>query len=289
MAVNELYPMDMPTDESFLSSSRNLMIIATIFQQALAKYLKIYKKQLVPISFLEFYFKEIKNYEYMFRKQTKEFFDDFEKIQPNFEIVSAVYVHSYFSQCESMVTKGSEKYLVLKDNYINDFTSDMMSSSSKEIISCILNIKKITEHINSSDEVIPFYKSYENYMISELVRQNEFKMKYTGRNRVILNIYDDEEKPQTISAAKRAERLTSERINISTKKGKITKIVIPKLKLPTAYPKTTSFNRFNSKYAVKNFVSVSRMILLLNDLKINGVAYSNNFVEKRKALNEQHF
>ena len=44
MAVNELYPMDMPTDESFLSSSRNLMIIATIFQQALAKYLKIYKK-----------------------------------------------------------------------------------------------------------------------------------------------------------------------------------------------------------------------------------------------------
>ena len=287
MAINEIYSMDMPTDETFLSSSRNLMIIATVFQQALSKFVSTYKKQLVPISFLEFYFKEIKNYEYMFRKQTKEFFDDFEKVQPNFEIVSAVYIHSYFSQCSEIVTKGSEKYLVLKEHYVNDYTSEMISNSGKEIITCITNIKKITEHINSSDEVIPFYKSYENYMISELVRQNEFKAKYTGKNRVILNIYDDEEKPQTVAAAKRAERLTSERIDISTKRGKVTKIVIPKLKLPTSYPKTTTFNRYNSDYRARNFVSVSRMILLLNDLKVNGVAYSNNFVEKRKAINEE--
>ena len=263
------------------------MIIAIIFQQALAKHLDIYKKKEVPLSFIEFYFGEIKNYAYMFRKQTKEFFDDYETVKPNFEIISAIYIKSYFSQVSEMVNRGGEKFLVLKGSYINDYTNDMLSNSQRDIVQCITNLKKITEHINESDEVISFDKSYENYMISELVKKTEFKTKNTGKSRVILNIYDDEEKPQTIAATKRAERLVSERINLSNQKGRITKIVIPKLKLPTPYPKTTTFNRFNSKYSARNFISVSRMILILNDLKVNGVAYSNNFVEKRKAINEQ--
>lgn len=286
MVANQMYNIDMPTDETFLSSSRNIMVIATIFQQAIAKHVSVYKKKDVPLSFLEFYFSEIRNYEYMFRRQTKEFFNDFDIIKPNFEIISAIYLQSYFSQCTEMITKNGEKFLVLKNEYINDYTSDMINNSSRDIVQCITNIKKITEHINNSDEVIPFHKSYENYMIAEIVRKAEFQKKNTGKSRVILNIYDDEEKPQTVAAAKRAERLTCERINISTKRGKITKIVIPKLKLPTAYPKTVTFNRFNSDYRARNFVSASRMILILNDLKVNGVAYTDNFVEKRKAINE---
>ena len=98
------------------------------------------------------------------------------------------------------------------------------------------------------------------------------------------NVINNEENPQIISATKRAEKLTSERINISTKKGKVTKIIIPKLKLPTAYPKS-EFNRFNSRYHANNIVSASRQILILSDLKINGVAYSTNFVDKRKYAN----
>jgi len=286
MVANQMYNIDMPTDETFLSSSRNIMVIATIFQQAIIKHVSVYKKKDIPLSFLEFYFGEIRNYEYMFRKQTKEFFNDFDIIKPNFEIISAIYLQSYFSQCSEMVTKNGEKFLVLKSEYINDYTNDMLSSSSRDIVQCITNLKKITEHINNSDEIIPFHKSYENYMISEIIRKSEFQKKNTGKSRVILNIYDDEEKPQTIAATKRAERLTSERINISTKRGKVTKIVIPKLKLPTAYPKTVTFNRFNSDYHARNFVSASRMILILNDLKVNGVAYTDNFVEKRKAIND---
>ena len=104
----------------------------------------------------------------------------------------------------------------------------------------------------------------------------------------MLNIIDDTEKPRVTSAIKRGERLTSDRINISQQQGKITKLIIPRLKLPTSYPKTVNFSRFNSNYKAKNFVSTSRMILILNDLKINGVAYSNNFVEKRKVINEEN-
>ena len=122
-------------------------------------------------------------------------------------------------------------------------------------------------------------------MISEIVRKTEFKDKYSGKSKVILNVINNDEKTQIISATKRAERLTSERINISSKKGKVTKIIIPKLKLPSAYPKS-EFHRFNSKYHANNIVSASRQILILSDLKINGIAYSTNFVDKRKYVND---
>ncbi len=286
MIANQMYTIDLPSDETFLSSSKNIMIIATIFQQAISKHLSIYGKKEVPLSFIEFYIHEIRNYSYMFRKQTKDFFELYDRITPNFEIIANIYIKSYFSQVNSIKQKKNEKYLILNNNYINDLTDDMMSNSEKDIASAISNIMKITEHINHADEIIPFHENYENYMISQIIKRSEFVNKYNGKSKVILNIYNNSDSPQIISATKRAERLTSERLNISKQKGKITKIVIPKLKLPTAYPKTVTFNRFNSKFKARNFISASREILILNDLKINGVAYSSNFVEKRKAINE---
>ena len=286
MIANQMYNIVVPSDETFMSSSDNIMIISTIFQQAISKFLSIYEKKEVPLSFLEFYINEIRNYSYMFRRQTKEFFENFDRIKPKLDIMAEIYLKSYFSQAESIKHVHGEKFLVLKNDYILDYTADMMSSSSKDIVSSISNILKITEHINHSDEIIPFYKNYENYMISKLVRQEEFGNGYSGKSKVIMNIYNDEERPQIVSATKRAERLTSERVEVSKRRGKVTKLVIPKLKLPTAYPKTVTFNRYNSKFRASNFVSAPREILILNDLKINGVAYSSNFVEKRKAINE---
>ena len=144
---------------------------------------------------------------------------------------------------------------------------------------------KITEHINNSDEIVDYNKCYESFIIAKLIRATEFN-EYNGKSKVILNIFDNTESESTISAARKAERLTGERLNLSKQKGKVTKLVIPKLKLPTTYPKTTTFNRFNSEYHVRNFVSASRQILILNDLRINGVSYNESFVEKRRAMNE---
>lgn len=221
----------------------------------------------------------------MFRKQTKEFFETYDRILPNFDIIAEIYVKSYFAQGNVLENVHGQRGIMLSTLNPPDFTDEMIDNSDKENVSAITNIKKITEHINNSDEILPFHKIYENYMISKILRQSEFNKKYYGKSRVVLNVFNDEARPQIVSATKHAERLTSERINISNQRGRVTKIVIPRLKLPSAYPKTTTFNRFNSKYKARNFVSASRTILILNDLKINGVAYSNNFVEKRKAIN----
>lgn len=288
MIANRMYNIELPSDETFLSSSKNIMVIATIFQQALRKYTETYnyKAKEVPVSFIEFYITEIKNYDYMFRKQTKEFFELYDRIAPNFDIIAKVYEKSYFSQISSIKKRKGENFAVLKNPKITDYTNDMISGSDKDITSSITNIIKITEHINNNDEIISFHEKYENYMISKIIQKQEFGDKYKGKNKVILNIYSQKASPRIVSATKHAERLTGERLNLAKQKGKVTKIIIPKLKLPTAYPKTVTFNRFNSKYEARNFISPSRQILIINDLKINGVAYSTNFVEKRKAINE---
>jgi hypothetical protein len=283
MISNQLYNIDLPTNESLLSSSENIMIVESIFSQAIKKYLETFGKKEIPLTFFKFYFEEIKNYSYMFRKQTKEFFDAYSKINADFESIAEIYNNSYFSQSTSIATKDNEKFLILKSSDIIDYLDDMSHNSNKTTESAIQNIRKITEHINASDELISFGKKYENYMITEIIKENEFHETFNGKSKLVLNIYDNTETPHIVSATKKAERLTSERINISTKAGKVTKIVIPKLKLPSVYPKTAS-SRFNSMYRTMNFVSASRQILILSDLKINGVAYSTNFIEKRKAL-----
>lgn len=285
MIASTKYSVELPSDESFLSSSENILIVASVFQQAIKKFVETYNKKEVPLSFLQFYFDEVKNYSYMFRKQTKEFFDMYDRIGPNFEIIAEIYNSSYFAQSSELTKINDEPYLILKRLEIIDFFDEMSSNSNKSTESAIQNIKKITEHINDSDELISFAKKYENYMITLIVRKHEFKEKYNGKSKVIVNVINNEDNPQIISATKRAERLTSERINISTKHGKITKLVIPKLKLPSAYPKSL-VSRYNSRFRAKNIISTSREILILNDLKINGVAYSTNFVEKRKAAND---
>lgn len=286
MIADNLYAIDIPTDDTFMSSSKNIMIVATAFQQAISKHLSIYNNKYIPFSFLEFYFDEIKNYSYMFRRQVKDFFEAYDRIMPNFNIIVEIYIKSFYSQQSYIKTINGEKYLALHAKKIIDYSHDMLINASKDVESSITNIKQITEHINHSDEIIPFHKCYENYMISKIIQKEEFINNYNGKSKVIVNVYNNKARPQVISAYKRAERLVSERIEVASQKGKITRLTIPKLKLPTAYPKTVTFNRFNSKFKARNFVSASRQILIMNDLKINGVAYSTNFVDKRKAINE---
>ncbi len=285
MIANQIYCIDLPTDEGFLSTGKNLMVIATIFQRAISKYVSIYHKKQIPLSFVEFYISEIKNYDYMFKKETKEFFDMYDRMDPNFELMAKIYKNSYFSQAQQLKQIKGETYLFIASQQLTDYSDDLIKNSDKETADTVLNILKITEHINSSDEIANLSDYYEGYMISKIIGKKEFN-NYTGKSKVVLNVFNNNESQTIISATKKAERLTGERLNLSKQKGKVTKLVIPKLKLPTTYPKTTTFNRFNSEYYVRNFVSASRQILILNDLKINGVSYSQGFVEKRNAMNE---
>ena len=285
MDTSQIYNIEMPADDSLLSSSENIMIVESIFSQAIKKYLEVFNKTEIPLTFFKFYFEEIRNYSYMFRKQTKDFFDSYAKVNPDFEAIAEMYNNSYFSQSNGVITRNHEKYLSLTRTDIIDYLEDMSYNSNKTTESAIQNIKKITEHINQTDELIPFEKKYENFMISEIVRNTEFKESYSGNSLLVLNVYNNVDAPQIVAATKKAERLTSERINISTKQGKVTKIVIPKLKLPSAYPKSVG-SRYDSRFRTHNFVSASRQILILSDLKINGVAYSTNFIDKRNAAND---
>lgn len=285
MIASQIYTIEIPKDEDFASDDLNMMVVASIFQCAIAKYTNIYNKKEIPISFIEFYISEIQKYDYMFKKETKKFFESYNDCIPKMDILSEIYKKSYFSQIKKIKTIGREKHLIIPHLNITDYSAELMRASNKSVADTVSNIFKIAEHINKSDEIVDYNKCYEGFIIAKVIKEQEF-VEYSGKSKVILNILDNTESETTILASKRAERLTGERLNLSKQKGKVTKLVIPKLKLPTSYPKTTTFNRFNSEYHVRNFVSASRQILILNDLKINGVSYTENFVEKRKAMNE---
>ena len=62
MIANHMYNITLPSDETFLSTGKNIMIIATIFNQAIFKHVDIYGMKDIPLSFFEFYIGEIKNY-----------------------------------------------------------------------------------------------------------------------------------------------------------------------------------------------------------------------------------
>ena len=273
MIADQIYTIELPKDEDFMSSGLNMMVIATIFQRAISKYTSIYRKKEVPLSFIEFYISEIRNYDYMFRKETKLFFESFDKKTPKFDIMAEIYSKSYFSQIKKIKIINNEKFLIVPTINLIDYTTEIVNTSSKDVADTVSNIVKITEHINNSDEIVDYNKCYESFIIAKLIRMSEFN-EYSGKSKVVLNIFDNTESESTISAARKAERLTGERLHLS------------KQKLPTTYPKTTTINRFNSEYYVRNFVSASRQILILNDLRINGVSYNESFVEKRKAMNE---
>lgn len=285
MLASQIYTIDLPKDEDFSSNDMNMMVVATIFQCAISKYISIYHKKEIPLSFVEFYITEITNYDYMFKKETKKFFESYSNIIPKIDVLAEIYHKSYFSQIKKIKLINNEKYLIMPNLELNNYSNELLRASTKDVADTVSNILKIAEHINNSDEIVDYNKCYESFIIANLIKAREFD-EYRGRSKVVLNIVDNTETETTILASKRAERLTGERLNLSKQKGKVTKLVIPKLKLPTTYPKTTTFNRFNSDYHVRNFVSASRQILILNDLKINGVSYTENFVEKRKAMNE---
>ena len=285
MLANQIYTIDLPKDENFSSNDMNMMVVATIFQCAISKHISIYHQKEIPLTFVEFYITEIKKYDYMFKKETKKFFEEYLDTYPKIDVLAEIYKKSYFSEIKKIKSSENDKLLVMPSLTLVNRSDEMLRTSTKDVADTISNILKITEHINSSDEIVDYNKCYESFLIAKLIKETEFE-EYSGRSKVILNIIDNTESETTILASKRAERLTGERLNLSKQKGKVTKLVIPKLKLPTTYPKTTTFNRFNSEYYVRNFVSASRQILILNDLRINGVSYTDNFVEKRKAMNE---
>ena len=170
MIASQIYTIDLPNDEDFASNGLNMMVIATVFQCAISKHVSIYHKKEIPLSFVEFYLTEIRKYDYMFKKETKKFFESFDSSNPNIEILAEIYRKSYFSQIKKIKTINKEKYLILPNLAIIDYSGEITRSSSKEVADTVSNILKITEHINNSDEIVDYNKCFESYIISKVIQ-----------------------------------------------------------------------------------------------------------------------
>jgi hypothetical protein len=106
--------------------------------------------------------------------------------------MAEIYSKSYFSQIKRIKLINNEKFLIVPSLTLIDYTSEIVNTSSKDVADTVSNIVKITEHINNSDEIVDYNKCYESFIIAKLIRMSEFN-EYSGKSKVVLNIFDNTE------------------------------------------------------------------------------------------------
>ena len=275
--INDLEP-------TLLDSQRNINIANFITHDACQKYYKIYKKQWVPISFIEFNFEEYKRYSFMSTSYLRPFF---EKYTPeDIEAIIENYSNSNYSIIKKKANKSDELcYYIDVRFYIDAKLSDpeLLGRFDEPLYK---NIDNISKHLDNSDEVLSQREIYENFMMRKVVFGH--KVKGSRKSLIEETIYSIEQQEKAKNTPPKEElnkdkMLVGNQIELPNQKGKVVKLFFPKLSLPSPYPILTDKSRINSEIRTRRLMSPDKQITIINKYKMNGVKYSTGFIEKRKA------
>lgn len=309
--------------ELFLSETSNLTASIMLVEKACQQYQKVYNKLDVPYSYVSFFFEEFFKYSTMFDTKLKEFFVGYYKYHIKIEDVINNYTQSFYSQHSNIKVTKEEKFLVFDVNISPDLANKMREVTNLNMSAMSQNIVSICKKIDNSDEIVSQVELYERFMIDKVVRGYKFKNlninseqssaagsstpagKKHKKNKAAsktktgatvepikaaalkqgaaANAADSESQKES----KKAVTLVGDTIADEYQKGRITKVIIPRLKLPTSYPYSPDKSRIDkAKPRLSGFVSPAKQIVFINSNKIVGIKYSSNFLEKRKATNK---
>ncbi|MBR2909638.1 MAG: hypothetical protein IKC11_04755 [Clostridia bacterium] len=278
--INDLEP-------TLLDSQRNINIANFITHEACQKYYRIYNKQWVPTSFIEFNFEEYKRYRFMSTNYLRPFFDIYKP-----EDLGAI-VENYYNSNYSIIKKKSNRndelcYYIDVRFYIDAKLSDpdMLGKFDEPLYK---NLDNISKHMDKSDEILSLKEIYENYMMRKIVLGH--KVKNSNKRLIDETISSLEAREKQLAEAQKEQKeeikpdkmLVGEKSAIPNQKGRVVKMFFPKLSLPSPYPILTDKSRINSEIRSRRFASPDKQITLINKYKMNGVKYSTGFIAKRKA------
>ena len=154
------------------------------------------------------------------------------------------------------------------------FTDKMREVTNTIMSAFIENILAICRKIDSQDEIMNPIELYERFMVRKVVLSS-------SKLRQIKETPKKPAKKETVQTF--ATTLVGNKIDDNYQQtGKITKVVIPKLNLPTAYPINMEESRIITTKRTKSFCSASKQIIFINKNKIVGIKYSSSFIDKRK-------
>lgn len=265
----------------FLSADDNTTAAIILVEKACEQYQTLYKKNNVPFSYVNFFCEEFNKYSGLFTEKLKTFYQNYTSLGISAEDLIDRYTKSYYSQHKEIKVTKDEKFLCFDTSIVLTFTKEMREVTNIGVSTMVENIINICHKIDSQDELVSLIELYERYMIAQYV--NDYKIKLSKRA----------QKEQEAIQAEAAETNTTDSDSFTLvgsaledkyeSHGKITKIIIPKLNLPSAYPISLEQSRISPNNRSSLFCTPAKQIVFINRKKIVAVKYSNKFLEKRTA------
>lgn len=269
-------------DEYLLLSETNSKLANFITHEACQMYVNTYKSFWIPISFIEFYFEEYKRYSFMSHEFLEPFFSIY--TTNDLETIIENYYNAHYSLIKKKTTRKNETYFyIVKNEYFetNLYEPSVLGFLHEKLYK---NIELISKHFKNRDELITLKETYEYFMMKKFVKSYDSNNKKSTFKTLAPKKEATEAIKQTNSKQNETENLlVGSTTDMPQQKGKIIKLLFPKLNLPSPYPSSQDKSRINSIYRAKRFLSPDKQITIINIHKFNGVKYNIGFIEKRKA------
>ena len=259
-------------ESPLLDTVRNANISCLIIHEACQTYYSLYKTNWIPISFIEFYFEEYRRFDFL----GKNFIEPFFKLYKEIDTFSLIdnYINCHYSLIIDKKNKSSEIHFKITNNdymqckmYKPEYLGMFDPALYKEL-------EFISNRLYNSDELISVKDAYEYFMLKRYVLDNDRKVEIKkAQIKAVEEVKKDENSVVLVGA----------QVNIPKQSGKVTKILFPKLNLPSPYPILLDKSRINSEFKVKKFTRTDQQVKIINKHEFNGVKYKLAFIEKRKA------
>lgn len=269
--------------QNFLISDENSTITIMLVEKACEQYYNHFKKPNVPFSYIKFFIEEFYKYSSLFENKLKEFYNSYNRLGLDADDLIVRYTDSYYARNVDTRTTSEDKFLVFEPPVSTPFVDTMRESTNLPISSLTQNILNICKKIDLQDEVLNPAELYENYMIKQVILSTKFNNKLKKEPEQKKKA--PKSKKNVAPAIEKDEdtELVGAKIDDNYQdKGKITKVIIPKLNLPSSYPVNYEEPRMLPGKRAGAFVSPSKQIIFINKNKIVNIKYSTRFVEKRR-------
>lgn len=253
------------SEKSELSQIDFLMISNYIINECTKKYYNEYVGLQVPFNYIEFYFKTVSNYKFLFNHQFEEFFEKFESKPQMVEYLANVFSKTFaeYSSIQNIRKRG--KHLVMIKKFF-PLSISFDVEAEKKLNQTILILKKIVENIFYNEEERSLKQQYIDFMKNKL--ENRLSKLPMGSS----------------ENTNKSKNEINTKGKSSSKSPTVTRLIIPKFILPTEYPISFTKSRVDSRNIASKFFSSVKLIELLIDLDVSSIIYSQNFVIKRRTL-----
>ena len=260
----------------FLLTDDNTTAAIILIEKACEQYQNLYNQTDVPYSYIDFFCQEFNKYSGLFTNKLKDFYDNFTIYGvTNADLIDR-YVKSFYAQHEGVRVEKEEAYLCFKEPIVLSFTKEMQNITNQQVSTMVENIINICHKIDTQDELVNLIDLYESYMMDKFIDNYDFKFKAPKQEPADLPA-----EPEQNTTSDAVTLVGDPLENKYQSHGRVTRVVIPKLNLPSSYPINLEESRLTAGKSAKKFCSPAQQIVFINRKKILTVKYSNKFLEKR--------